>query len=408
MAWVEKRGQQFRIVFRFGGKKCQVALKTNDEKEAGTCLTRFEENLRLVERGRLVVPANVDDIGVFLLSDGKLNGKPGAVIGSSVTLSELFADYRKNHPKSAKEASTLYTESIHLRRLERIINGSIPVMSITPKTLQAYIDARARDDNGYGGTIGSTTIKKEIGTFTTVWNQWGVPQGIVAGPAPTAGLLFAKERARPPFQTRAQIERQLARSNRNEDDSELWECMFLTLPEVEDVLSIVKDRKGPAYAFPMFAFAAHTGARRSEILRSLVTDFDFEAKVVLIREKKKDSSKEMTFRSVPITAKLETVMKDWFARHPGGPFSVCTSSGRQISVQLAAKTFDRMLKNSKWSVMPGWHCFRHSFISNCVAKGIDQRMIDFWVGHTTEEMRRRYSHLIPRTSQEALCKVFGT
>jgi hypothetical protein len=53
MAWVEKRGQHFRIVFRFGGKKCQVALKTNAENVSDTCLTRFEENLRLVERGRL-------------------------------------------------------------------------------------------------------------------------------------------------------------------------------------------------------------------------------------------------------------------------------------------------------------------------------------------------------------------
>ena len=39
------------------------------------------------------------------------------------------------------------------------------------------------------------------------------------------------------------------------------------------------------------------------------------------------------------------------------------------------------------------------------AKG-DQRLIDEWVGHTTEEMRRRYRHLIPSLEQQAIRSVF--
>ena len=61
----------------------------------------------------------------------------------------------------------------------------------------------------------------------------------------------------------------------------------------------------------------------------------------------------------------------------------------------------------KWAVVPGWHCLRHSFISNCAARGVDQRLIDHWVGHTTEAMRRRYSHLLPAVSHAALLTVFG-
>ena len=33
------------------------------------------------------------------------------------------------------------------------------------------------------------------------------------------------------------------------------------------------------------------------------------------------------------------------------------------------------------------------------AAGVDQRLIDDWVGHTTEEMRRRYRHLIPSVQE---------
>ena len=67
----------------------------------------------------------------------------------------------------------------------------------------------------------------------------------------------------------------------------------------------------------------------------------------------------------------------------------------------------RSLRTSRWSVIKGWHIARHSFASNCAAKGIDQRLIDRWLGHTTDEMHRRYQHLIPNHEQEAIGAVFG-
>jgi integrase len=67
----------------------------------------------------------------------------------------------------------------------------------------------------------------------------------------------------------------------------------------------------------------------------------------------------------------------------------------------------RSLRGSRWAVIRGWHIARHSFASNCAAKGIDQRLIDRWLGHTTDEMRRRYQHLIPNQEQQAIGAVFG-
>jgi hypothetical protein len=55
----------------------------------------------------------------------------------------------------------------------------------------------------------------------------------------------------------------------------------------------------------------------------------------------------------------------------------------------------------------GWHALRHSFCSNCAAAGVDQRLIDAWVGHTTEGMRRRYRHLLPNQERQAIQTVFG-
>ncbi|MDP6719650.1 MAG: tyrosine-type recombinase/integrase [Pirellulaceae bacterium] len=78
-----------------------------------------------------------------------------------------------------------------------------------------------------------------------------------------------------------------------------------------------------------------------------------------------------------------------------------------MSPDQAHGHFTRTLQNSKWEKIKGWHCLRHSFISNLASQGIDQRIIDDFVGHTTEQMRRRYRHLFPDVKQAVIDAVFG-
>jgi integrase len=163
----------------------------------------------------------------------------------------------------------------------------------------------------------------------------------------------------------------------------------------------------------MVVMAAHTGARRSELLRSRVVDFDDES--VVIRERKK-SKKQHTTRRVPLSPMLKNVMREWFAQHPGGPYAFCqTKIAHSKSKRTAAEPITRdeaqdhlrrVLADSKWDRLRGWHVLRHSFISNCAMKGIDQRIIDSFVGHTTEEMRKRYTHLFPSAKKAAIDAVF--
>ncbi|MEZ6121269.1 MAG: site-specific integrase [Pirellulaceae bacterium] len=103
--------------------------------------------------------------------------------------------------------------------------------------------------------------------------------------------------------------------------------------------------------------------------------------------------------------------------HPGGPFTFQADEhlrnanktraiGDGITRDEAHNYFKRTLANSPWSELPGWHCLRHSFISNCAAKGIDERTIMSWVGHVTAEMQERYRHLVPSQMQQELRQVF--
>ena len=78
---------RYRIRFRYAGKPYKRSLKTTDKRDAGAVVGRVEETIRLLERGRLNIPPDADP-GVFILSDGKLNGKLTAEQG--YTLESLF------------------------------------------------------------------------------------------------------------------------------------------------------------------------------------------------------------------------------------------------------------------------------------------------------------------------------
>ncbi|MBI1348765.1 tyrosine-type recombinase/integrase [bacterium] len=86
-------------------------------------------------------------------------------------------------------------------------------------------------------------------------------------------------------------------------------------------------------------------------------------------------------------------------RAPSGPTAVTPSE--------AHDHLQRTLANSRWQSLRGWHVLRHSCCSALAAQGVDQRIIDEIMGHQTEEMRRRYRHLLPSLKQEAVSRVFG-
>jgi hypothetical protein len=183
MPWLELRGRTFRIKFRYSGSNHSVPLKSADRREAEGLLGRFEENLRLFERGRLELPEGAD-LGLFLLTDGKLHQKPQPVI--SLTTGEVFDLYERTLTAGAKEANTRKSEGIHLAHLRRLIGGTTRASQVTTQTVQAYVDERAAEKNR-GRSIRPITVRKEVATFQTVWN-WAHRRGHVPTTSPAKGI----------------------------------------------------------------------------------------------------------------------------------------------------------------------------------------------------------------------------
>lgn len=413
MASIEKRGHSYRIVFRFDGRKFTRSLKTSSERDATASLARLEDNLRRVELGTLSIPEG-SDVATFLLSDGKktVNRRRAEVN----TIAQLFDAYFASLPVNSLEESTLASMHIHRDHFLRIVGPKVHIQSLQLDDLQRYVEVRSREPGLRGRTLSASTIKREMTTLTTVWN-WAIGTDIVRHPLPKRRLHFPKTAEKPRFQTWEEIERKIKRGGlTTHEEAELWDCLFLTKDQIQQFLVDVKSLARHDFIYPIFVFAAHTGARRSEIMRSEVDDIDFQAGIVTLREKKRVRGR-LTTRNVPMSDELRDALRSWIDGHPGGVHTFCrrtrkhdrrNADGQPQPFNRDDMTgyFRRALADTRWEKLRGWHVFRHSFCSNCAAAGVDQRLINGWVGHQTEEMVRRYRHLIPNQQQAEIQRVF--
>ncbi len=416
MASLEKRNQTYRIVFMYDGRKRGFSLATSDRKEAESLAGGVEKLLMRLEQKLIKLPPDVDIVD-FVKNDGQVDARTVGAPPEAISLAQLRDRYLEAHGSGALEANSLGTIRIHLAHIGRSLGEGFAMQTLKASHLQGHVTRRARDKGVRGQKLSTATIRKELASLRAAWN-WAAHMGLVSGVFPNRGLVFPKSEEKPPFMTWAEIERRIAVGGVSEKEKRvLWDALFLTLPEIGELLGYVECASATSWVHPMFVFAAHTGARRSEMLRAYQADVDFTGGTVLIREKKRKRGKSTT-RRVPLTPVLSQVLQKWLQVHPGGPTLFCQPAEVPRSRTKRDKPtgitrdevhdqFKRALAGSKWEAIRGWHVLRHSFASNCAARGVDQRLIDSWLGHTTE-IRKRYLHLIPSNESAALNSVFDS
>jgi Phage integrase family len=325
MAWpVKDKSGNFLVGFRWAGKPFTRSLDTHDPAVAQAAVARVEETIMRLRRGWLTMPPDAEP-GLFIISGGQLTTKPAVeppvVHSTPPTICTLFARYHDSLTPGAKEANTLLTESIHRGHLCDFL-GDRPVDELRFTDLQEYVHARAMSGRD------TVTIRKELATLRMIWNRMNK-----RGHAPPFAwklndLSWPKSGQKEPFKTWAEIERRIATGGLSPQRVKaMWECLYLDEAQIGECLAWVREHSRHAFVYPMFAFAAYTGARRSEILRCEVEDFKFSHNTLDIREKKSDAAHEYTIRSIPLHPALAEVMRAWFEVHPGGHYPITASGG---------------------------------------------------------------------------------
>lgn len=403
----------YSIRFRLGTQRFNRSLETTNEREAKEEKARIEKTIRLVKEGEKDLPDNAtpDQVWVFLRSGGKRTDQ--VKLAAAVSLDEAAKEYFSSLPEGAKEESSLKTERTHAKNLKRHLRASTPLYDLTVQRVQGYVNKRQKDKGHRGKPIKADTIKKELQTFRQIWDS-AAARHYVSGRCPVDDVVLPKRDEKPPFKTWEEIEAIIGRGGYGEQEQrELWDCLFLRDEEIEKLLEHVRGAAAHPFIYPVFAFVAYTAARRSEVLRSEVGDFHLDEGYVLVREKKRRTDARISYRDIALHPQFKQIMGEWLAHHPGGRYTISVPPGmirskhktdvpQPLTESQAHDHFKRTLEDSKWKVVRGFHVLRHSFASNLARKGIHQSIIDRWLGHQTEEMRRRYRHLFPEEKKQAM------
>ena len=408
MAGIRKKGDAYYCTFRFRGRRYYFTVGNVTEAQAQAKGAEVDETLALIERGRLTVPEGVT-LEDFVAAGGKVpvvSARP-----ETVTAKQLFDQYLQTHGNGTIEENSLVTARTHLNQLKKSLGERFRIQGLTLQDLQGHVDRRARKK------LSPVTLKKEVATLRACWN-WAVHGGVLKGPFPGRGLRYPKEEEKEPFRTFAETEAVIAAERPDDARREaLWGALYLTRPELDELLAHVRQHGTLPWVYPLVAFAAYTGARRSEVLRAQVGDVDLEGRAVTVRERKRVRGKRST-RTAPITPRLAEALREWLAIRPDSGHLFCqaqrvarSKTRRQgptaVTKDEAHDHLRRTLAGSKWEVLRGYHVLRHSFISALASAGVDQRVIDEVVGHQSEEQRRRYRHLYPAVVRGAVQRVFG-
>lgn len=321
-----KKGDSWYCQFLRHGKRHTLTVGKVPPEEAEAKAGQIDYLLMRIKQGYLHLPDGMD-IVTFLEFDGKPPEQ--TVEQKPLSLKDLRERYLETHGNGSLERTTLEGIEIHFRHLATTLHEYFPIQELTLADLQRHVDRRAKM-KGHKGRLSPATIRKEIVTLRTARN-WAVLMGLLTGKFPYQGLRYPKFMEKPPFQTWEEIERRVNQGGLKQADiQELWDARYLTLPEIQSLLGHVKQRAVQPWVYPVFCFAAHTGARRSEMIRALVSDVDFDRQTILIHEKKRTKGKTTT-RRVRLTPFLAGVLREWLEVHPGGQnlFSHSTDEQRK-------------------------------------------------------------------------------
>jgi integrase len=408
------------VRFYYHGKRWKHSCGKGSERRARQVLAAVEATLEKLQNGHLIMPDGIDP-KQWIISGGREfpsldagHATPTKNQNREVTFGDTCDRYLSEQVSDgAKASTTLAAERTHIGHLKRLIGQSKSLSSIDLEVLKRY--RSRRDKERYRGKIIKEALRRELTTFRQIW-VWAQDAALVSSTCP---LLRAngRWRIRLPkptenlkFQTWQQIERRISRGGLAEDEiKELWNSLYLDWTQVEALLNHVHQNAEYSFIYPMFAFVAYTGARRSEVLRSQIDDIDFESDQVTIRERKRRKDRSASQRVVSLHPELRTILTEWFRpeHHPGGQFTIATPAemprrkpalGPQpLTWSQGTHHFKQPLKNRKWQVVRGFHVLRHSFGSNLVRTGkVSAEVVAEWMGHTSDEMRALYQHLFPQ------------
>ena len=399
MASLRRRKNVYQVRFYYKGQKGQVSLGRVQQKQAKSALRQVEARLASLQSGLDELPEDVS-LEEYLLHGPQAEPAPE----SRGTIHDMIARYREAHRPPAKAESTTKTERTHLNRFAAYASesGLTDPGDITREDiedhLQQFLDEPSTRRKGK--TTSPNTVNRHLRTLKQLfaygaehgWTEENVCRRIGECESVESELRFMAKR---------EIQEAIERGGMTEDEiREMWRYRYLPQGETREFLDYLYDAHLGLY--PLLCGYACTGARCSELLRLEWSDVDLPRRKLWLRSRKQSRRTRETSREMPISDRLYAALRQ--QHQETGAQRYVFGGEHMFGSRTIYNRVTRTLRGSEYADIR-LHCLRHGFASNLAAAGVDDRIIDKLMGHTTEAMRRRYQHLRPEQTESAVDKL---
>jgi integrase len=159
----------------------------------------------------------------------------------------------------------------------------------------------------------------------------------------------------------------------------------------------------------LFATAVETGARAGELYALEVKDIDFARNLIHVRRAVWEGQKQSTkthnaSRAIDVQPTLIAMLKDYLnGRTEGLVFP--SKNGKPLRNNNVLRRRLHPLLRKLGIPEGGMHGFRHGRVSFLVENNSPVEVIKAWVGHGSERMVRRYTHLRPLYRSRVLASI---
>lgn len=310
------------------------------------------------------------------MRDAVANFKPEEYkpLDRSPTLSKWLLTYIRTYKGNSAPATLKRYKSLILA-FDGSEMASKKLNSITPLELQEFINANF---NSYEVTKKAIGIIKEA--FAVAVNVEACTKN------PALFLVNAKEKP----------------SAKHKDQAKAF-----TLAEEKRFISYIKDNK---YRI-LYLIILYAGLRRGEVCALQGKDIDLHSRTIFVRSSARraidggyeqgKTKTENAVRSVPISPTLFEILKN--EDLPQG-YLVNALDGGMLNPDILTSDFAEIMKNM--CIAHTLYHLRHTFGTRLHSKGVDDKVIALWMGHSSEKVTQEYYiHATPDMINQAMSKL---
>lgn len=394
----------FHINVSFKGKRRRRSTHTGHRPTAERAAMLMLARRHQLQSGQVTLPSDVDPWDYIFI--GTTETPTVEPVDLSTTIEELQMEYVASlgPPKISKTfAKTQATYFANFARFRKK-NSDLPkaVKDWQPGDIEKYRMWRLSEKgkNKRGKKVRAITVHKEVAVIRKMFD-YARRKGLIE-------LNPVRDLERIPddapdatFRTYDEIIALEETGHLSADESiRLRRKWLLSLQEVEELKCLLWSRafshymKRPGDLALFMNIAADAGLRLGEIGRLTTLDIMLEVDkgtgVITARSRKQSRQVTVKERHVPIEGDLVRRLANWLPGLTGRRlFHECPEDIFRANVYRA---LDSAIQGTKFfGIRP--HLLRHALRTNMYEVGVDEILIDAYLGHTTKEMGEHYRHI---------------